>query len=188
MTAEPATTAGPPPERLPEPFPEPFPEPPPTAGLVLPAVRPPVAYAGAVTRLAAYVVDLTVMSTLLTAGSAVVFYLVAVVTGHQLELSDNRDLASAGLAVWWVVYFAGSWATTGRTLGMTLFGLRVVRPDGTRASGKAALVRALTFPLSLLLFGLGFLGILFQDQRRALHDMLAGTAVIYTFGPLRSGP
>ncbi|HEV7757575.1 MAG TPA: RDD family protein [Acidimicrobiales bacterium] len=147
-----------------------------------PAVAP-VAYAGAVSRLAAYVVDLAAMSALLTAGSAVVVYLVAVVTGHQLELSSDRDLAGAGLALWWVVYFAGSWATTGRTPGMALFGLRVVRPDGTRASATAALVRAVTFPLSLLLFGLGFLGILFHAQRRALHDLLAGTAVVYAFGP-----
>ena len=139
-------------------------------------------YAGAVTRLAAYVVDVTAMSSLLAAGSAVVAYLVAVVTGHRLELSSDRDLAGIGLAIWWVVYFAGSWATAGSTLGMALFGLRVVRADRAPVSALAALVRALTLPLSLALFGLGFLGILFQAQRRALHDLLAGTAVVYTAG------
>jgi hypothetical protein len=34
------------------------------------------------------------------------------------------------------------------------------------------------FPLSFLLFGLGFLGILIQRERRALHDLIAGTAVV----------
>jgi uncharacterized RDD family membrane protein YckC len=146
-----------------------------------PAVEPAaVAYAGAVTRLAAYVVDLALMSGLLAAGSAVVAYLVAVVTGHQLQLDSDRDFAGVGLALWWIVYFAGSWAVTGATPGMALFGLRVVRPDGTPAPALAALARALTFPLSLALFGLGFLGILFHRQRRALHDLLAHTAVIYT--------
>ena len=136
-------------------------------------------YAGAVSRLAAYVVDLAAMSVLLTAGSAVVVYLVAVITGHQLHLSSDRDLAAVGLALWWVFYFAGSWATTGWTPGMGLFGVRVVRADGTPASVPAAVLRAMALPLSVALFGLGFLGILFQAQRRALHDLIAGTAVIY---------
>lgn len=63
---------------------------------------------------------------------------------------------------------------------MALLGLRVVRPDGTKASVTSAAVRALTFPLSVALFGLGFLGILFHTQRRALHDLIAGTAVVYS--------
>jgi hypothetical protein len=42
-------------------------------------------------------------------------------------------------------------------------------------------VRTLAFPLSFLLFGLGFTGILFGQQRRALHDVIAGTAVVYAW-------
>ena len=41
--------------------------------------------------------------------------------------------------------------------------------------------RALVFPLSFLLVGLGFLGILVQRERRALHDLIAGTAVVYSW-------
>ena len=41
------------------------------------------------------------------------------------------------------------------------------------------MIRTLAFPLSFLLLGLGFTGILFQRDRRALHDMIAGTAVVY---------
>jgi uncharacterized RDD family membrane protein YckC len=37
------------------------------------------------------------------------------------------------------------------------------------------------FPLSFLLCGLGFLGILVQREHRALHDLIAGTAVIYSW-------
>lgn len=143
---------------------------------------PPVAFAGAVSRLGGYIVDTFVMSTLLAGGSAVTAYVVAVVTGRQLHLSSDRDLASVALALWWVVYFAGSWAVAGRTPGMALFGVRVVRPDGRPVSTGAAVLRAVAFPLSVFLFGLGFLGILFQEQRRALHDLIAGTAVIYELG------
>jgi uncharacterized RDD family membrane protein YckC len=182
------TSAHPPPSPPSPPRPD-RPVPPAVSAAVVRSAAPPapqpasgpaaIAYAGAVSRLAAYVVDLALMSGLLAAGSAVVAYLIAVVTGHQLQLDSDRDLAGGGLALWWLAYFAGSWAVTGATPGMALFGLRVVRPDGTAAPVLAAVIRALTFPLSLALFGLGFLGILFQRQRRALHDLLAGTAVVY---------
>ena len=43
------------------------------------------------------------------------------------------------------------------------------------------MVRTLAFPLSFLLLGLGLTGILFQRDRRALHDVIAGTAVVYAW-------
>ena len=46
---------------------------------------------------------------------------------------------------------------------------------------RQGIVRALVFPLSFLLFGLGFLGILVQREHRALHDLIAGTVVIYAW-------
>ena len=40
---------------------------------------------------------------------------------------------------------------------------------------------SLVFPLSFLLFGLGFLGILVQREHRAMHDLIAGSVVIYAW-------
>ena len=57
----------------------------------------------------------------------------------------------------------------------------IVRDDGGDVDGRRAIVRTLAFPLSFLLLGLGFLGILLGDQRRALHDVIAGTAVVYAW-------
>ena len=76
------------------------------------------------------------------------------------------------------IYFAYSWAASGRTAGMALFGVRV---DGTGVSGRRAVVRTLALPLSFLFLRLGFTGILLGDRRRALHDVIAGTAVIYSW-------
>ena len=42
-------------------------------------------------------------------------------------------------------------------------------------------MRTLVFPLSFLLLGLGFIGNLFGRDRRALHDSIAGTAVVYAW-------
>jgi uncharacterized RDD family membrane protein YckC len=64
---------------------------------------------------------------------------------------------------------------------MAVLGVRVVRADGAPAEPRRGVVRALVFPLSFLLLGLGFLGILVQRERRALHDLIAGTAVIYAW-------
>ncbi len=64
---------------------------------------------------------------------------------------------------------------------MAFFGVRVVSEDGSYTSGRQAVIRTLALPLSFLLLGLGFVGILVGDRRRALHDVIAGTAVIYSW-------
>ncbi len=70
---------------------------------------------------------------------------------------------------------------------MALLGVRVVRDDGTAVSGRRAVVRTLAVPLSFLFLGLGFAGILLGDRRRALHEVIAGTAVISSWTRGRSG-
>jgi uncharacterized RDD family membrane protein YckC len=59
--------------------------------------------------------------------------------------------------------------------------VEVVGQDGRRPGTKRGLVRTLAFPLSFILLGLGFVSILFDHDRRALHDLIAGTAVIYAW-------
>ena len=53
--------------------------------------------------------------------------------------------------------------------------------DSTDASGRRAVARTLALPLSFLLLGLGFAGILLGNRQQALHDVIAGTAVIYSW-------
>jgi uncharacterized RDD family membrane protein YckC len=71
------------------------------------------------------------------------------------------------------------WAASGKTPGMVMLGVQVVGQDGSPVGTKRGLVRTLAFPLSFLLLGLGFLGILLGRDRRALHDVIAGTTVVY---------
>ena len=51
---------------------------------------------------------------------------------------------------WQFLYVAYSWAASGKTFGMAVFGIRVVRPDGTDASWRQAVSmqqsRRLAFP------------------------------------------
>lgn len=136
-------------------------------------------YAGAVTRLAAYVIDAATVSVLFAVGAGVVEFLLADVLGISFEIADVPLAATIAFAVWSFLYFAVPLAASGRTFGSAILGLRVVRADGGSLDPKHAVIRVLAFPLSFLLFGLGFLLILVHRERRALHDLIAGTAVVY---------
>ncbi len=59
-----------------------------------------------------------------------------------------------------------------------LLGLRVVRADHERCRPGRALARHLAALPSLLLLGAGFLLAATNPERRTLHDLLAGTAVV----------
>ena len=138
-------------------------------------------YAGAVTRFAAYSIDLVVSTAVFALALAAISWGVRVVTGHDVSWNRSNIVVAVIFVLWQFLYFGYSWAVSGRTFGMAVLGIRVVRDDGTILPPKQAIVRALVFPLSFLLFGLGFLGILVQHEHRALHDLIAGSAVVYSW-------
>jgi uncharacterized RDD family membrane protein YckC len=138
-------------------------------------------FAGFASRFAAFAVDVGVSLGVFLLALAVISFTARVLTGNDITWNKGDIWVVLAYAVWAFIYFAYSWAASGRTAGMALFGVRVVRDDGTGASGRRAVVRALAFPLSFLFLGLGFVGILLGGQRRALHDVIAGTAVIYSW-------
>jgi uncharacterized RDD family membrane protein YckC len=138
-------------------------------------------YAGSVSRFVAYVIDLTVSSAVFSLTLAAISYGVQLVTGHSVHWSKSNIVVAILFVLWQFIYFGYSWAVGGRTFGMAVLGICVVRADGTTVGPKRGIVRALVFPLSFLFFGLGFLGILVQREHRALHDLIAGTAVIYAW-------
>lgn len=138
-------------------------------------------YAGFVSRFVAFAVDQGTITGVFAIVLATVSFAASVLTGESIHWSKSDFWVSLAFAGWQFLYFAYSWAASGKTFGMAVFGVRVVRPDGTAASWRQAVVRALVLPLSFLLFGLGYLGILVGDKRRALHDVIAGTAVVYSW-------
>ena len=75
------------------------------------------------------------------------------------------------------VWFPGA---ESRTPGMALFGLRVLRTDGTPLGMSGAIQRWGAFLLAAAIFGIGLLWTAFSDVQRGLHDHLAGTRVVRT--------
>jgi uncharacterized RDD family membrane protein YckC len=136
-------------------------------------------YAGFASRFAAYVVDAAVTTGVFMLGLAALSYAATVVTGQSVTWHKGGLAAGIIFLAWEFVYYAYCWGSSGRTLGMAILGLRVVNQSGAALSPRRAIVRTVAFPFSFLLLGLGFAGIVFQPERRALHDMVAGSAVVY---------
>jgi uncharacterized RDD family membrane protein YckC len=138
-------------------------------------------YAGFASRFTAYVVDAGTSTGLFMLALAAISFAVSVVTGKSISWTRNDTWVGIAYLAWLFIYFAYSWAASGKTFGMALLGVRVLRSDGADASAWRAAVRTLALPLSFLVCGLGFVGILLGRDRRALHDVIAGTVVVYSW-------
>jgi len=105
-----------------------------------------------------------------------------------LFLTIGADFGGLGLGGFYLlifvldwVWFAG-WETfdSGRSLGKRVFGLRVLRADGTPIGGREAMLRNLVrvadvFPGFYLV---GVLSVVFDGRFRRLGDLVAGTVVV----------
>ncbi len=77
-----------------------------------------------------------------------------------------------------VAAFSGFYIWKGSTLGGLVLRLKVVRLDGRRMDLPCALVRTCTTLFSVLCGGIGWLWCIWDKDRQAWHDMLAGTVVV----------
>ena len=137
-------------------------------------------YAGAVTRLAAYAIDAFLSIAAYGLLLALVVLIFELVIRDELSApAENTIPYLLGLLAWLFVYWWGSTALWGKTIGKAVIGIRIVRRDGSDLGPKHALWRVLAFPLSFLVFGLGFVGIVVGREHRALHDVIADTTVVY---------
>jgi uncharacterized RDD family membrane protein YckC len=94
--------------------------------------------------------------------------------GILLSVLHIRDIEFVALAA----YGAVMWKLRGSTIGGIVFDLRVVRLDGRAVDWETVIVRALGCFLSLVVVGLGFFWIAFDENNQAWHDKIAGTVVV----------
>jgi len=98
---------------------------------------------------------------------------------------DITTGAAAGLALVYLLqvalplgystFFIGRYAATP---GKLMLGLRVIQPGGGRVSYSRALGRSLAELLSRITLYIGYIMAGFDNEKRALHDHIAGTRVI----------
>jgi uncharacterized RDD family membrane protein YckC len=137
--------------------------------------------AGFASRFIAFIVDCVVSIGVFMLTLSAASFAASVLTGSSIHWSRANTWVVVAFFAWEFLYYAYFWTATGRTPGMVLLGVQVVGQDETSVGARRGLVRTLAFPLSFLLLGLGFLGILVDRDRRALHDLIAGTAVVYSW-------
>jgi uncharacterized RDD family membrane protein YckC len=75
-------------------------------------------------------------------------------------------------------FYGWFWTHGGQTLGMKVWNLYLVKPDGKFIDWNTALKRYLAAIVSWAFVGLGFTWILLDNKKRAWHDILSGTQII----------
>jgi uncharacterized RDD family membrane protein YckC len=137
-------------------------------------------YSGLMTRILAFAVDILIIQ-----GVAWSVGGVAAVTASLFNVSDSTRNAMLAVGsvialLWAAGYFVFFWATTGQTPGNRLLQIRVQDAASGRSLpvGRAAL-RVPAALLSALLLFTGYLMILVDSRRRAAHDRLLRSVVVY---------
>jgi uncharacterized RDD family membrane protein YckC len=74
------------------------------------------------------------------------------------------------------IYLTSGWSSTGRTLGKSVMGLRVVRADGARLPTRKAFFRAL-FCIFFWWFALAW--VIVSKRNAGVHDHVFRTVVLY---------
>lgn len=86
----------------------------------------------------------------------------------------------AGLFIIQFVYFGYFWSKRGQSPGKMLLDIEVIKEDGSLMSFfEAGLRGTLGYWLSSLIFYLGFLWALFDENKETWHDKIFSTEVLY---------
>jgi uncharacterized RDD family membrane protein YckC len=138
------------------------------------------AFAGLPTRMIAFAADAVVID-------AVALFVALVVAAGMSLLHVPHELRTLAAAVgavvgllWAIGYFVFFWAADGQTPGNRMMRIRV--QDAASAGplrARRALARVLLLPVSAIPLFAGYLMILVDRRRRALHDRLVHSVVVY---------
>lgn len=86
------------------------------------------------------------------------------------------------------LYFIIIWTVqNGQTPGKKLLAIKIVRLDGKPLSFATALIRAIGYFVSGLIMDIGFLWVLWDPQKQALHDKMSSTVVVKTGSKSHTG-
>ena len=135
-------------------------------------------YAGFGKRFGAKILD-TILLYIVTIGLnlAVGLGVAGPAPGQQQDISLALIMMGVNLLIslGYPIVFLGKW---GQTLGKMAVGVKVVSPTGEPIGFGKATGRVLAEILTGFTLGIGYLMVLWDSERRALHDRLAGTRVI----------
>lgn len=141
--------------------------------------EPEVKFAGFWIRVAAYLLDM-------------VFYYIAIfvfglIVGVSAFASQDIDTAAALVVLYYLVIIFGfllyktimESSSKQGTLGKMIVGIKVTKLDGGKISFGRSLGRYFSMILSAIILYIGFMMAGWTAKKQALHDMIAGTNVVY---------
>lgn len=144
---------------------------------------PGLPYAGPQLRIVAFILDVVVLiSFLMLFIAAAGLQLLFRSDFGDIDPPESAFFTAAGIVLAFFasvpLYYILLSAWKGQTLGKMAVHIKVVGRDGSPISLGQAFVRWLGYLASALPLGIGFLMALVNDERRTLHDLLAGTVVV----------
>jgi uncharacterized RDD family membrane protein YckC len=138
--------------------------------------------AGFVSRAVAAFIDVAII-VLVVLGTIAVLWVLSFIFDPSSGTVTVADQGRIPPAVWMVlygyalnvVYWTVFWATSGRTIGNLVMGLRVVNFRGQHPKWIGALLRA----LFCTVFPVGLLWVIVSGANRSVQDVVLRTSVIY---------
>ncbi len=138
------------------------------------------ANAGLISRALAIGVDIVIVNLSFSALAAVVALIVSAFSGNNRGASGEALVLGAGI---WIglggVYLVSFWSLAGQTPGMRFLGIQLDSHGKRRLHPGQGAKRLIGLGLSILTFGIGFLGILFNQRRRGWEDRFSDSEVLY---------
>jgi len=138
--------------------------------------------AGFVTRLIAYMMDVAILAGIIAVGG----WLAVLADNVLATMGLTTRVALAAIFLFLIPLIIGSyfvffWALTGRTIGKWFMGLKIIGRDNKPLSIKQAFWRFIGYGVSAIVFWMGYLWVIIDDERQAWHDHMAKTWVIYDY-------
>lgn len=128
----------------------------------------PLHYAGFGKRLAAYVIDVGVLAV----------FRGAMVLVFGYGILNGRDIIWFGSLFSMLYFILMESSASQASIGKQVMRIKVVDENGQRLDFSKAIIRNLMKMVSAAILLIGFIMVLFDERKRALHDMVAHTFVV----------
>lgn len=131
--------------------------------------------AGFFTRMVAAIIDvLAVAAIVVLLNLSIAFLSMIANAAGSVQVPKFSFSVAAGTVLLWMAWTAG-WATTGRSLGMHIMGIRVVNRSGERVGWGLAALRS----IFCIGFPIGLLWVIVSPANRSVQDLVLRSSVVH---------
>ena len=135
----------------------------------------PSTHAGAISRALSMLIDGAIVNLSFTAVAAAIAVIDNAFGNGGAPSGFTVVVGSTAWVTIGSLYLIVFWSLAGRTPGMSFVGIRL----SEKLSLRRAFKRLIGLFLSVITFGIGFLGVIFREDRREWADRMAGADLIY---------